>query len=417
MKELHHTAVSIQSDTDRNWLVAAISNGNLQGSDLLLNGLHGEVYSNISLQRFIDEELRHDHFEVETDTGNILAHSSSGEQRKALLHHIITNKPAFIILDNVFESLDIEARKKILSLLKNLSKDVLMIQLLERKRDLLPFVETVYLLEGTTIVNKLTREQFQDKVEVHSSPVFNLSIPPPLQSFPAIENPLISMNRISVRFGDRQILRDINWEINTGEFWQLKGPNGSGKSTLLAMIAGDSPKAYGQDLLLFGHKKGSGESVWSIKEKIGWFAPNMVRHFDRQDSLEKMIVSGFFDSVGLYTRPSDRQLNLAHDWLRLMGMYDSRKQPFRLSPAGHQRMVLIARAMVKHPPLLILDEPASDLDDKAAILFTALINKIANETKTAIIYVSHMNEPGLSPRYIFELVPHANGSTGQTLKA
>jgi molybdate transport system ATP-binding protein len=416
MKKLTHVAVYVQRDADREWLINAICSGNLLGQDLSLAQLNGAVYSNVTLKRFIDEELRHDHFEIDMGSGNILATSSSGEQRRALLQYIINKDPGYIILDNVFESLDLNARGKILLQLAELASTTLMIQILDRKRDLLPFVETIYILEHNVLTSKQRREEFQPQAVQSSTSFFNLAIPPPLQGFPPVQDPLVQLNGISVQFSGRPILKDINWQINTGEFWQLKGPNGSGKSTLLAMITGDSPKAYGQNMLLFGKRKGSGETVWSIKEKIGYFAPTMVRDFERQDSVEKMIVSGIYDSVGLYIKPSDRQLKLADDWLNLVGMYEIRKQPFRLSPPGQQRMVLIARAMIKHPPLLILDEPASGLDDEAAVLFTALINKIASETNTSIIYVSHMEEPGLSPQHVFELVAHPDGSTGHVLR-
>ena len=181
-----------------------------------------------------------------------------------------------------------------------------------------------------------------------------------------------------------------------------------------SLITGNSPKGYGQDLVLFGNKKGSGESVWEIKAKIGYFTPTMTQQFERQDSIEQMIISGFFDSVGLYIYPSDRQVQLAREWLKLIGMYQDKQQPFRMFPEGKQRMILIARAMVKHPPLLILDEPTVGLDDEMAALFTALINKIAAESKTSILYVSHKQEPGLSPGKIFELIPTDNGSIGMT---
>jgi molybdate transport system ATP-binding protein len=223
------------------------------------------------------------------------------------------------------------------------------------------------------------------------------------------------MVNVSVQFDGRPILQNISWEINAGEFWQLSGPNGSGKSTLLSMIIGDSAKGYGQNLELFGKRKGSGESVWDIKKMIGYFTPKMSSQFERQDSIEQMIVSGFFDSVGLYIQPSDRQLIIAQQWLKVIGMEKNKNQPFRLLSDGKQRMVLVARAMVKHPPLLILDEPCSGLDDDMAAKFTALIAMIAAETNTAIIYVSHKEEEGLLPEKVFQLIPAFDGSTGRML--
>ncbi|MEI7736859.1 MAG: ATP-binding cassette domain-containing protein, partial [Ferruginibacter sp.] len=196
-------------------------------------------------------------------------------------------------------------------------------------------------------------------------------------------------------------------------FWQLIGPNGSGKTTMLSMIYGNNPKAYGQNLILFGKRKGTGESVWEIKEKIGYFSSAITLEFDRSDTLEQMIISGFNDSIGLYIHPTDLQIQRAAAWLQLLKMYEQRKQLFRNFSMAQQRLILIARAMVKHPPLLILDEPTAGIDDESAELFSALVNKIAAESNTAILYVSHRDEQGLAPKYIFELEPGTDGSTGK----
>jgi molybdate transport system ATP-binding protein len=179
------------------------------------------------------------------------------------------------------------------------------------------------------------------------------------------------------------------------------------------MIFGDNPKAYGQDITLFGVKKGSGESVWEIKQKIGYFSSEILRGIKRHDSIGNMIVSGFFDSIGLYKTPTITQIKIAQQWLYVLGMFDMRKQSFLSLSNGHKRLVLIARAMVKNPPLLILDEPTNGLDDTDAELFTELINKIAKETNTAILYVSHQKEENLKPDFIFGLIPEESGSIGK----
>jgi len=221
------------------------------------------------------------------------------------------------------------------------------------------------------------------------------------------------LNDVSVSYDGRQILNKISWTINASEFWQIVGPNGSGKSTILSLITGDNPKGYGQDLILFGRKKGSGETVWDIKQNIGYFTSTMTQFFSRMDSIEKMVISGFFDSVGLYIIPSELQVKTAHDWLKIIGLYEDRNKPFCFLPLGRQRIILVARAMVKHPPLLILDEPTSGLDDTNVAIFTALINKIAAESTSAILYVSHRAEKGLTPQYVYELIPGNNGSEGR----
>ncbi|WP_298236727.1 ATP-binding cassette domain-containing protein [uncultured Algibacter sp.] len=232
----------------------------------------------------------------------------------------------------------------------------------------------------------------------------------------AVFKPLVKLKNVCVSYKERPIVNNICWVINPGEFWQLIGPNGSGKSTLLSLISGDNPKAYLQDITLFGMKKGSGESIWDIKKYIGFFSSEVTRSFRRFVTIENMIISGFLDSIGLYKKPSDRQIIIAHQWLKLLNMFNIKDKSFQFLSEGHKRLVLIARAMVKQPPLLILDEPTNGLDDLDTKIFTELINKIAFESSTAILYVSHRAETAIKANYIYELLPNKNGSTGVAYK-
>jgi len=224
-------------------------------------------------------------------------------------------------------------------------------------------------------------------------------------------DPLIELHNISVSYGDKQVLTQLDWTIRSGEFWQLVGPNGSGKSTLLGMICGDNPKAYGQNMMLFGRKKGTGETIWDIKKYIGYFSPSMVLQFTRNETVENMLISGFNDSVGLYVEPSDMQKELAKVWVGLLGQSFVGKNFQQLS-VGQQRIVMVARAMVKHPAVLILDEPTIELDDANSRLFIEMVHAIATNTKVAIVYVSHRDEENLQAHKVFELVKCESGYTG-----
>jgi molybdate transport system ATP-binding protein len=179
------------------------------------------------------------------------------------------------------------------------------------------------------------------------------------------------------------------------------------------LITGDNPKGYGQNINLFGMQKGTGETVWDIKQYIGYLNATMAQFFPRLDSAEQMVLSGFFDSIGLYCTPNETQVKTAQAWLQLIHLQEEKNKAFCFLPLYKQRLILVARAMVKHPPLLILDEPTSGLGDAGATIFTALINRIAATTATAILYVSHRKEQGLNPQYIFELQPSITGSAGK----
>ena len=404
-----HAAIYVSSKVDKKCLIRQLLKGELHHNFIGLTNLKFEVFSQQTKEQFIDEELRHDHFKINLTNKRNLITFSDGEQRKALLAHLISKQPDCLILDTIFDNLDLASQHQLADSLSQLSSSTIIIQLANRKADILSFIEQVYLFENNKIVWE--EDQKQAKNESHFF-AFSNTVPLPLHAMAMEQNPLVKFNYVSVCHDERRILNNIQWEINAGEFWQLIGPNGSGKSTLLSMVTGDNAKAYNQDLILFGRKKGTGETVWEIKAKIGYLNSSMTHLFSRRDSVEQMVVSGFYDSIGLYCRPTEMQINLGIKWLLLIDMLHLKHKVFVDLTAGQQRLVLIVRAMIKHPPLLILDEPTTGLDDADTALFVALVNKIAVETNTAIIYVSHRKEEGLKPTCIYELVAGENGSIG-----
>ena len=414
MKDIQHYGIEIAADCNYDWVLENLLNRKLLNPHIDLPTAEGALYSHITINKIITEELLHDHFEITTATNTSLKNMSSGEQKKALLQYLIHKKPGFIVIDNVLDNLDAAAQNNILSSLKEIAAHTLIVQIINRKKDILPFIEKVLLIKKNEVFKAVSMVDYLKENDRVKENHFPENIPPALYSYTIPGGPLLQLNEVSVSYNGRPILNKINWTIKPGEFWQLAGPNGSGKSTILSLITGDNPKGYGQNLVLFGIKKGSGETVWDIKQNIGYLTPTMTQFFPRLDSVEKMVLSGFFDSIGLYSLPNETQVKTAQNWLQLIGLYGKRNAPFCFLPLGKQRMVLVARAMVKHPPLLILDEPASGLNDEDVVLFTALINKIAAESTTAIVYVSHRPEQGLTPQYIFELQPGADGSTGGT---
>ena len=400
MNVINHWAIFLSNNSHSHVLVQQLLFGKANTPFTDFNGLKGVLFSTITLQEFIEEEAKHQHTDILKNTSRTLQSMSSGERKKALLAYLLLQQPDFIILDNPFDNLDFDSQQILLQQLLIISQHTAIIQLINRKSDQLSFI--------TNAIN------INDNLDAKPSnnDIFSGSIPPPLKQYTNDGNTLIEFKNVTVKYEERTIVKNINWEINAGEFWQLVGPNGAGKTTLLTMINGDNPKAYGQDLFLFGKRKGSGETVWEIKEKIGYLTPAMTDLFSTRHTLEHMIVSGFLDSIGLYKLPTDNQLQLAYKWLQVMNLQHLKHIPFCKLSVGQQRMALIARAMVKHPPLLILDEPNSGLDDHNVALVSALINKIAAESTTAILYVSHRTEKNINPQYIYELQPSSTGSIG-----
>ncbi|MEJ1222807.1 ATP-binding cassette domain-containing protein [Sediminicola sp. 1XM1-17] len=409
---MKHWGILMDNSTPKVDFVQALLENQTASPFEALKNKKGALFSPLELSRLIDEEERHDIKIVNLKSTQSLRSMSSGERKKALLAHILDNRPDFIVFDNPFDNLDASSQKELTVKLEEISDKVSIILLITRNADRLPFIDQYYHFNGDVVV--------PDEAPLkpsNSRQLDRLAIPRALNQDPYHGKVLIDFKDVNVSFDKRPILNNINWTIRRGEFWQLKGKNGSGKSTLLSMITGENSKGYGQQLWLFGQQKGSGETIWEIKEKLGYFTPSMVDSFSGHHTVEHMLISGLYDSVGLYIYPTEAELQLAKEWLMVLDLWDQRTTYFHDLSLGQQRLVMTARAMIKHPLLLLLDEPTSGLDDKNSALLVALVNKIAAESSTTVIYVSHREEAGLRPQYIFELEMTDQGSVGKKIIA
>jgi molybdate transport system ATP-binding protein len=406
-------ALYVANSIDKEILISKILHNTLLGTLFPIAG-KGLVFSKTILDGFIDEEFKHDHHFITTEANNTLASMSSGQQKKALLHYLLSQQPSYLILDEVFNNIDVQSRAEIIDLLQSYQNQVTLLQLTASADDIIPFVKQIIIVNnGYQISEPTTLAKVKEEL-LHLTNNAQIASPLPILKSVKDELPetLVELRNVSVAYEDKKIVHGINWQIKKGELWQLMGANGSGKTTLVAMIYGDNPKAFGKDITIMGIKKGSGERVWDLKKHIGYFSPAMLTRFYRMDSIEDMIISGLFDSIGLYTKPTIYQRNIAKQWIELLGLSAYTKQPFYRLSEGHQRIVMIARAMIKQPALLILDEPTAGLDDANIVKTTALVNYFAQNTNTAIVYISHRQEQGLHPQYNFQLEPSDNGSIG-----
>ncbi len=398
-----HIAIYLQNKSNLKALINDIFDNILLKDWVDLVGMKGELFSRMTIEKLIDKELKHDQIVVRSENNSPLHTMSSGQRRKSLLQYLINQKPDFLVLDDVFASIDQETRAFTLEKLAQISEHTLFVQLFYRKADVLDVIQTVATLDESGQIQSISsKSEFLQTSILEKTKKQIFELPASFQSIAPVSNPLIKLKNVSLSYGDKEVLRDISWEIRQGEFWQLAGPIGSGKSSLIRMIVGDNPKGYGQDITLFGHKKGSGESIWDIKKHIGYFTPSMLAQFKRNDSVEHMIISGLLDSIGLYVKPTDLQLQIARNWLEVLGESFQNKSFMQLS-YGQQRIVMVVRALSKQPPLLILDEPTVGLDDENTALFISMIHAIARTRQVAIIYVSHRAEPDLQPEYVYRL--------------
>lgn len=414
MNTSKHWTIFIDNSVDSHRFITKVLGGKYPKEIAYLKDLKGKVLSRVFIEGFIRQEEVHDLKITTKDTYQSLKSMSSGEQQKNVLNFLLSSNPEYLVLDHPFDNLDTDSRKKLKSRLENISLHTIIILLISRKNDHLNFIKNQAFLSPDgkfKIVDQTSNLEKGIKKQL-----FLQKIPKTISISEYKNDLLIALKNVSVSFQNNPILKNINWSISKGEFWQLKGVNGSGKTTLLSMITGENSKGYGQELFLFGNKKGSGETIWDIKKNIGYYAPMLTHNFKGQHTTENMLISGLNDSIGLYQMPSTQQKQLASEWLNVLDLKAHKDTLFSDLTIGNQRLVMVARAMIKQPLLLILDEPTENLDDQSAALFVQLIHKIANETSTSIIYVSHREEKGLEPSFIYELTKTNNGTVGMVFK-
>lgn len=405
---MNHWVIYIDNNSRKKDFIKLFSQGRLPEELKEYEHKKGSLYSQFTLEKLIEEEDKHDR-KIISSKNQALETMSSGEQKKVLLYYLLSQQPEYIILDNPFDNLDVSFQAELKSILQEYSSTISFIQIASRKADTLVFITSYAKLHFSRFSKISDSKGLQNNFV---NPFHTGSIPKPFKTSTVNKNPLLNFKNVTIAYGEKVILNNINWTVNKGDFWQLAGANGSGKTTILSMITGDNPKAFGQEMYLFGKKKGSGESVWDIKKQIGYYSPAMTNKFNGRHTVEYMLISGLTDSVGLYTIPSEMQKRVIKDWLHLLNFHEIKNTYFNELSTGKQRLVMTARAMVKHPPLLILDEPTTGMDDDSAALLVALVNKIAKETDTAIVFVSHRKEPHLEPKSVYTLLKADSGSIG-----
>lgn len=330
---------------------------------------------------------------------------SSGELRKFQLTKTLGTGPRVLIMDNPFIGLDAQTRDQLRELLQQLAEEThLLIILVQSKADNIPdFITHVIPIEGLHILPKITREEYQLQLRkrvLESLPKekkdWLLSLPQKDLSkesfYPQEGNEILKFNNVTIRYGSRTILKDLNWTVNEGEKWAMSGENGAGKSTLLSLVCADNPQAYACDIELFGHRRGTGESIWEIKRHIGYVSPEMHRAYQKDLPAIDIVASGLHDSVGLYTRPKPEQKEICLSWMNIFGIKELADRTFLKLSSGEQRLCLLARAFVKDPELLILDEPLHGLDLQHRALVKEIIDTFCSRKHKTLVMVTHYQE-------------------------
>jgi len=350
-----------------------------------------------------------------------LRYISTGQMRKALLASAILSHPGLLILDSPLDGLDASSRDILAAALEQLLQTDQPVLLLAREMDDIPqHCSHVLVLDRGRIVAAGARTTLLDDPAVRqimqpaTAPLRAL---PPLakrSTTPDADSDLIRLRGVGVSYGNARILHDVNWTFAVGDHCCVAGLNGCGKTTLLGLITGDNHKAYGQDVSLFGRQRGSGESVWDIKQQFGQVDTQLQLTFSRGMRVIEVVTSGFFDSVGLFDDWSDRQREHALAWLAALGLTPLAPEPFDALSFGMQRMVLLARAMVKSPRILVLDEPTLGLDGVHRRLFLRALEHIVAASDTQLLFVSH--SPGALPACINQYLHFVPAEPGFTVR-
>ncbi|MDK9777311.1 MULTISPECIES: molybdate ABC transporter ATP-binding protein ModF [unclassified Vibrio] len=327
---------------------------------------------------------------------------STGETRRVMLARALAAKPDLVLLDNPFTGLDVEHRASLAKYLQTLSQSVQILITFSRESDMPDWIDQVALFNGGKLDSTMDKQSWdqhpiiaQIKSQSEKQSEEMMALIRQHQHTTHFDNPIFELKSGKVEYTDKTIFTDLNWRIDKGQHWQVKGPNGCGKSTLLGLIFGDHPQCYSNDIHIFGKKRGSGESIWEIKQHIGMVSSALHLQYRVNCSALEVILSGFYDSIGLYSQPTKNQINIAKDWLTILHMSQYQKTSFKQLEYGQQRLLLIARAIVKQPTLLILDEPYQGLDYLGRMLVKNTLELIAKEKLSQLLYVSHYQEDGI----------------------
>ena len=331
---------------------------------------------------------------------------SSGELRKFQLTKALLTSPRILIMDNPFIGLDATTRQMLSQLMEELTQQLPLqiVLVLSMMEDVPTFITHVVPVDSMRVGEKMERSSYlkqfavedasrRESDEVSYAVTNSLVAAVPYQGIHFRGSEVVKLNKVSIRYDDRTILSELDWLVQRGEKWALSGDNGSGKSTLLSLICADNPQSYACDISLFGRRRGTGESIWEIKQHIGYVSPEMHRAYLKNLPTIEIVASGLHDSIGLYVRPKPEELEQCMRWMEIFGIGALKERPFLQLSSGEQRLALLARAFVRDPELLILDEPLHGLDTYNRRRVKRIIEAFCRrEDKTLIMVTHYSNE-------------------------
>lgn len=384
--------------------------GTLDSGTLVKDFICPDVIANNALfEKYI--EL----FKMEKTINRGLRYLSTGEFRKALLCRALLEKPDILVIDDPFDGLDAASRENLQALLKNISCNrkslITSVVLITSRISHIPsWFENIVVIDGGSVIYSGKQDSWKNSTSQAESNIA-IKLDTDFQKESTVSNnSVIEMKNVAVSYNGQQALAGVNWSVKKGERWIITGPNGCGKSTLMSLINGDNPKAYGCDITLFGKKKGSGESVWDIKKRIGFVSGDFQMSYIVSSTLLELVLSGYKDSVGLYSDVTELQKEEALTRLSLAGLAEKKDIPVQELSYGEKRVALILRALIKKPELLIFDEPCQGLDDENTFSVISAIESLSEIKDITILLVTH--DENIRPKnfdHYLQFVPYSGG--------
>lgn len=336
---------------------------------------------------------------------------SNGETRRTLITLSLLRKPKFLLLDNPFIGLDVESRHTLHEVLNQVAQSGIQIIIVSSINEIPDCIMNVIELKEGEIKKtytkpfEFTHKRVSKEKLLYPDILEKIESKPPKHEF----TNAINMRNIVVTYKNKNVVDGVNWQVKKGEKWALMGPNGSGKSTLLSLITADNPQGYQNDYELFDWKRGTGESIWDIKQRIGYVSPELHLYFNRHTEVWKAVASGLFDSAGLFKKLIPEEHASVEDYLKLLNIHHLANRQITQLSSGEQRQVFLARALVKNPSLLLLDEPCQGLDYNHMVYFRDLVDELVLALNKTLVYVTHY--PDEIPACVDKIIRLENGKT------
>lgn len=352
---------------------------------------------------------------IERLRGRRIAELSTGELRRLQIALALAAAPRLLILDEPCEGLDAEARAALAAQLGwRLPRECALVWVTHRPEELpAGITHLLAVREGRVVFQgRAGQEAWARLGEMLAPPAVRPARPPYGAGGGRTGEVRIALRGVRVMHRGATVFEDFSWTVRDGEHWAVLGPNGSGKSTLLRLVTGEHPQAYANRIEVLGARLGGGRTLREHRRDIGWVSAELHVGYSAAATARDVVLSGRFDSIGLYRRVPEEACAAACRLLAELGARELAERPFLQLSAGEQRLVLLARALVKPPRILILDEPCQGLDPLHRRRFLDAVDRFAAAGRATVICVAH--EEGDLPGCIthrLRLVRPAGGPT------